>query len=432
MSDNGIVISVMSHKRPEVLNNNTMKYLICNVSTSYPIFVFVSGISDYKKYTEYFANFSHPITIIKAPNDYLKKCNYITRYFPVDQKVFWMEDDIEELQILKDNKLVKLKKFDFFVKNGFEKCIENNTKIFGIYPVVNSYFMREYHTTDFRFLIANAFGFISEHYNNKHLCCHSDAKTDYERSVLYYENFGKVIRFNNVCAITNNYTNKGGLNDGDRKDREADAVFYLTTYYPQYFDIKKKRKYSKSKFLELRCKKIKEGDIYNQLYNQIKSFSIPLNVRRHNVSGIKKIYEYINDWKFGLGKANRKEGNPCKSITFGISKGIYQTDIVQKKNNRTYKKYYNLLKNYVQKLYPHFKYTNITLNNNLQCLPHKDALNVGDSLIFGFGDYTGGALNVEGTSHDIYKKPFIFDGYKEKHWVEKFAGDRWTCVLYNY
>ena len=104
-----------------------------------------------------------------------------------------MEDDIEELKYLENNKLLTLKKFDFFLKTGFEKCIENNTKIFGIYPVNNAYFMKDEITTDFKFIIANAFGFISERFSNKHLYCHSEAKTDYERSAIYYEQFGKVV-----------------------------------------------------------------------------------------------------------------------------------------------------------------------------------------------------------------------------------------------
>jgi hypothetical protein len=43
---------------------------------------------------------------------------------------------------------------------------------------------------------------------------------------------------------------------------------------------------------------------------------------------------------------------------------------------------------------PSFEFTNITVNKNLQCKPHRDTGNIGDSLIIGFGEYTGGELAV--------------------------------------
>jgi hypothetical protein len=77
-----------------------------------------------------------------------------------------------------------------------------------------------------------------------------------------------------------------------------------------------------------------------------------------------------------------------------------------------------------------FEYTTVTLNKNFKCLPHYDSKNIGDSYIIGLGDYTGGELNINGVKHDIKNKWLKFNGSKNKHWVERFTGDRYTLVYY--
>ena len=257
------IIAIMSHQRPEVLKCNTLDYLQ-SVGTEFKIFVFCSGKNDTNKYQIFFNNhfMNTQLYFISGPDNYLEKCNYIYSYFPTDQEVFFMEDDIKELSILNvNNKLSKLTLFDVWVEDGFNECKKKKSKIFGIYPVYNEYFMKHRITYDFKFLIANAFGYIST-LNNKNLLLHSEAKTDYERSVLYYINYGKIIRYNNIGAKTNNYTTIGGLNDHLRKDREEEGVLYLTTMYPEYFAYKKN---TNSKFEEIKTKKIKMGEIKKSL-----------------------------------------------------------------------------------------------------------------------------------------------------------------------
>jgi hypothetical protein len=84
---------------------------------------------------------------------------------------------------------------------------------------------------------------------------------------------------------------------------------------------------------------------------------------------------------------------------------------------------------------PSFEYTNITINYNLKCKRHRDSGNSGrDSLIIGFGDYSGGALCVERDGnverHDIFRRFLRFDGAAQYHWVMPFVGERYTAVFY--
>jgi FkbM family methyltransferase len=83
-----------------------------------------------------------------------------------------------------------------------------------------------------------------------------------------------------------------------------------------------------------------------------------------------------------------------------------------------------------------FPFSSATINKDLVCEPHKDSKNVGNTLIVGLGDYTGGGLGVEyedGTQDeiDINHKPLIFDGKMIKHWTNPFQGTRYSVMLYH-
>jgi hypothetical protein len=94
--------------------------------------------------------------------------------------------------------------------------------------------------------------------------------------------------------------------------------------------------------------------------------------------------------------------------------------------------------NECKRLFPDFQFESIQINKNFQCPRHKDGKNVGNSLLMGLGDYTGGESGVCGLTsegidelYDIRYKPIIFDGSKYEHWVEPYTGDRYSIVLFN-
>ena len=89
-----------------------------------------------------------------------------------------------------------------------------------------------------------------------------------------------------------------------------------------------------------------------------------------------------------------------------------------------------MLRDLVKKYDPAFEYNRFQINYNVECKPHKDGQNIGKSLIFSVGKYTGGRLIVDGNPIDIYRKPFLLDGSKYDHWVEPFDGDRFSIIYY--
>lgn len=84
---------------------------------------------------------------------------------------------------------------------------------------------------------------------------------------------------------------------------------------------------------------------------------------------------------------------------------------------------------------PGFFYNMITLNHGVKAKKHTDGKNVGDSVIVGIGNYTGGALRLYDsettyTTYSIKDAPLIFNGSQIAHETEDFEGDRYTIIYY--
>lgn len=77
-----------------------------------------------------------------------------------------------------------------------------------------------------------------------------------------------------------------------------------------------------------------------------------------------------------------------------------------------------------------FDFTTVQVNHNYQTKPHVDKNNVGDSVIFGLGDYEGGALQVEDKTYDIKYKPLMFNGAEKRHGTDPYTGTRYSLVFF--
>ena len=78
-----------------------------------------------------------------------------------------------------------------------------------------------------------------------------------------------------------------------------------------------------------------------------------------------------------------------------------------------------------------FQWDAIQVNQDYASKPHRDKGNRGQSYIVGFGPYTGGALNVEGTAQDIRHRGHLFCGAEQEHWTEPWAGERFSLVFFS-
>ncbi len=92
-----------------------------------------------------------------------------------------------------------------------------------------------------------------------------------------------------------------------------------------------------------------------------------------------------------------------------------------------------------------FPYTQVQLNKNFVIPKHKDPTNVGESILVGFGKYTGGEINIEyedeeglepiTKTYDIRRNGgVIFNGALHQHYVSPFelpdGTNRYSLVFF--
>ena len=99
-----------------------------------------------------------------------------------------------------------------------------------------------------------------------------------------------------------------------------------------------------------------------------------------------------------------------------------------------------LFKEYQKYHFPNFEWSEITINrmpNGTRIKEHLDKINVGDSVLVAFGDYTGGLTYVKNKNdrnyqvHDCRFEPLIFNGSERMHGVTTISsGKRFSLVFY--
>lgn len=126
------------------------------------------------------------------------------------------------------------------------------------------------------------------------------------------------------------------------------------------------------------------------------------------------------------GSRTNSDGIP-KILHFG--KSMHYGKLIVNHGSRHYPEIEKILGEIVVDKFPDFKYTNVQINKNVKCDPHRDKKNIGDSVIFTVGDFKGGRLGTEIGSLNIYRNPIMFNGSEIEHWTEDYQGDRY-CVIY--
>ena len=198
------------------------------------IYLFVANQEQYRFYEETIPKSMYKAIVI-GKKGITNQRIFIANYFDEGQYVISMDDDVEEFQMLRGDKLVKLGNVAGFFENAYKLLKTNKLYIWGIYPVRNPFFMYNEITMDLRFLIGVTFGFITRHDRRLRPSINAETKEDYEQTILYYKMDGGVLRFNNITAKTK-FNAPGGLGT-DRYDRNKSAAEYLFKTYPDIITV---------------------------------------------------------------------------------------------------------------------------------------------------------------------------------------------------
>ncbi len=223
------VIAIPTYNRVEEVTNKSLNTLREAGIPKNRIHLFVANQQQYKLYEENVPKNLYGKIII-GKKGITNQRIFIASYFPEGQYVISMDDDVEQFEILKGEKLVKLTNINEFFNDAYKLMKKEKIYIWGIYPVRNPFFMYKETTTDLRFIIGVTFGFIVRHDKDLKMSIKAETKEDYEQTILYFLKDGGVIRFNNVTVKTK-FNAPGGLGT-DRFERNKNAAEYLVKKYP--------------------------------------------------------------------------------------------------------------------------------------------------------------------------------------------------------
>lgn len=161
--------------------------------------------------------------------------NFITQYFPVNQYIVSLDDDITSLQKVKGTKYVHIHDLDAFFKKAYQIMKEEGLYIWGVYPAKSLMYMKNMVSTDLKFIPGFTYGFINRRLKELKMSPKAEGKEDIEQSILYYLMDGGVVRFN---YVTPNQTapRVGGLGK-DRMEMNQKASEYMKKTYPDIVTI---------------------------------------------------------------------------------------------------------------------------------------------------------------------------------------------------
>lgn len=221
-------IAIPTYKRAILIRNLTLGFLLRNGVKEEDVDLFVSGFAQAEQYR----SVCNCNIIVSEAQNVRDKFNHIHTYYPPGTKVLVMEDDLKSVRRLAGyNKLEEVTNIGHHANMAFVTCIEEQTMLWGINSNSNPFFMKDQTSVGYKFIVANMYGFIAEPVP---IVITQQSKTDYERTILYYRKYGKVVRLDYLCPVTTNYTTPGGMQDlqKQRAAMEEESVNYLTTTYP--------------------------------------------------------------------------------------------------------------------------------------------------------------------------------------------------------
>jgi hypothetical protein len=167
---------------------------------------------------------------------------------------------------------------------------------------------------------------------------------------------------------------------------------------------------------------VRDKEILQEIYEELEDIHIPTTfVKRNNTGG--------NNHSVKTGTTHQK--NARQSCFGKIRIGTRRVNSVI---TNKYPHIMKFFKKFIKVHNPKFKFSSVQVNKNTICKKHLDSINTGESLLVGFGKYTGGRtvlyINNKPKKFHIKTNSLIFNGSEIEHKSEKFKGTRYSLVFF--
>ena len=163
-----------------------------------------------------------------------------------------------------------------------------------------------------------------------------------------------------------------------------------------------------------------DKEILQEIYEELEEITLPTTFSS-------------NKGKHHAVKTGVTKQKQARQTCFGLVK--YKGKITESQYAKKYPYMMELFKEFIDSHYPGFKFNGIYVNKNVVCKKHLDSKNVGESLLVGLGDYTGGQsvlyINNKERKFHIKSQSLIFNGSEIEHRSLPFKGTRYSLVFFN-
>jgi len=214
-------IVIPSYKRPDTFKNKTFRLLEKhNLLDRAFLFVIPEEMLEYSSATE------NKITILKGVEGLVNQRKHIYNQFPDSTMLLFMDDDITDLIDIKKKSVENL---DSVISEGFKICKEVGSKLWGIYPVANPFFMDQTVSTDLKYIVGAFYGVLKYGATPE---IPMDDKEDFYRTCAYFQNDGIVARLNYYAPITKYYKEKGGMQERRTSETNLTGALLVRDTFP--------------------------------------------------------------------------------------------------------------------------------------------------------------------------------------------------------
>ena len=163
-----------------------------------------------------------------------------------------------------------------------------------------------------------------------------------------------------------------------------------------------------------------DKDILDEIYDELEEINLPSRFQKVGAQGHSR----------RTGACSQKQ---ARQTCFGYT--IYQCKKQLSLFTKKYPYMMELFEEFIDSHYPGFEFDSVYVNKNVKCKKHLDSKNVGESLLVGMGEYTGGqtVLYINGREHkfNIQNNSLIFNGSEIEHRSLPFSGTRYSLVFFN-
>jgi hypothetical protein len=234
-------IAIPSYKRAELLKVATLATLERFSVDPQRVTIFVA---DEDEEATYRATLDPKWRIVVGVPGLLNQRQFYHKHYEPGTRLLNVDDDVYDLR--EPNAADKLEHYagtiDDIVKIGFDLCEQSGSKLWGINPVNNGYFMKPWSVIGLRYVCGNFYG----NYAGDPAVCGSDRPStissgeDYETAFRSFLLNGSVVRIEYLTPITK-YFAPGGI-DAELKangvaDRQTEHDAELRAIISRYPDL---------------------------------------------------------------------------------------------------------------------------------------------------------------------------------------------------